>query len=568
MKRINENPDGIETYDGQWQIHDHDSHTFIYRMQDELLFYGQTGKAFSSTQFFHHDMLSLFAFIGKIFDTESRYERNEETDDYDETPLPIETVDHFNDHCEMMGHDIYWDESGGWIRWKKRSMQIFGDTNKAVRFFKSMAGWSLEDSGNSYRQRYSAIGVMGRYWQDTEVSSFWLNKRDLGRLIAKGGLDAYFEYLGIDKGNARLNTIEKGVGIFTVQDALDAANKKRTLTKSQELELMKKQHLDADAKKKLHQSNDAPFDPYKGQLPVMANYYARQSDGVIKSGNVLKESPDKVYDGSGKRTDAIWYDKDAVAFFAFPMCSFIKKGGIHDEIWKGILQCYRQQNLAPFSGRYVSVQCSVSDDTLLELLKPTGFIGKLAQKDLDGEIKDIRNDLSGVVAGRVWTDKKIMSFWNEQRAVVENWSNVQLAFKKFFGNINDYNIDWLERDADVANGTRPRDMTPATKLSHTNKTSKDDDQTNATLKLLQDPRALDKVDDKILKQLRQQLHLLDPQAKAQVMKALGDIPTHKAAEIADKLGMSVAEFNHIMHVNETTIRLRNLMPDSYYRNVT
>lgn len=52
-----------------------------------------------------------------------------------------------------------------------------------------------------------------------------------------------------------------------------------------------------------------------------------------------------------------------------------------------------------------------------------------------------------------------------------------------------------------------------------------------------------------IKAIQQKLHTLPPEQKKQALQAMGKRNV-KAAEIADKLGMTVAEFNHIMNVNE------------------
>ena len=570
MNRINENPDKAGTH----RFYATDAHTFIYRVQDELLFYAQTGRYNSSSEVFHSHMVRLFATVGKVFRDEARYEYDQDRKDYGEDPLPIETVDHFNDHCEMMGHDIYWDEAGGWIRWdKKRTMQIFGDTNKAIRFFKSVADVNLDDGGDTFRMKYSTIGVMGRYWSDANVASFWLNKRDLGRLISKGGLNGFFKYLDIDADAVRLNTLETGAGFFTVQDALTAAGKKPTMTRDQERELMMKQHLDPDSKRKLN-ADAEQIDKYGGVLPAQYHAWSRTSDGVIKLGDLLKESPDGVYDEQGKHHTTVWHSSDASAFFAFPTFCVVRRSAAHHQIWRILEECYQRQSLEPNDSRREDerIQYDVTDTKFLELLKPDGYLGKIIKKHRDDGIVFIRSKIPNVLAGRVWETPNLISFWNKQSDVLQNWSNVQSMFHKFFGALRDYHVDWSERDADVERNLTPRQMTPASDISDNtfNGNRPTDDKHNTDViskddiilvKMLQEPERLDNADDNLLKKVQQKMHVLDPQAKAQVMRAIGDVPTHKAVQIANKLGMSVAEFNHIMHVNESSIQLRNLIPD-------
>jgi hypothetical protein len=46
------------------------------------------------------------------------------------------------------------------------------------------------------------------------------------------------------------------------------------------------------------------------------------------------------------------------------------------------------------------------------------------------------------------------------------------------------------------------------------------------------------------------MHVLEPAAKGQLMKMIGEFK-NKAAEIADILGMTTAEFHHLTQVAET-----------------
>lgn len=584
MNRINENPDRFTHGGSVWKVEDPDAYTFIYRVQDELLFKAKSETREHKGRMFHFDMVRLLTMIGKIFRDESWYAYDEEAEDYEQDPRPITTVDDFNQHCELMGHDIYWDDAGGWVRSGKASMQIYGDTQKMIRFCESIADLDVESVGDSVRMKYSSIGVFGRYWEDTEVSSFWLNKRDLGRLIAKGGLDGYFEYLGIDSGNARLNSVETREGIFGVQDALAAAGKKPTMTRDQERELMMKQHLDPDSKRKLNVDADQ-IDKYGGVLPAQYHAWSRTSDGIIKLGDLLKECPDGVVRDDGSH-GWFWYEGQNWAFICFPEFSIAARGKTHSQIIKLLIRTRADMSMdyiydeRGVDGRMPFV-LSDEDDVLSALADAGSVVNDVLDNGYaDG---DYRED-GRLLVGRLWTDRNVISFWNNQHDVLHNWKMAERMFHDIptLGHLTDYTVDWTERDADASEGLTPREMTPAEDISrgtfHGNRSAdigpdqedlskvpekdpKDDSgQLNFLAKMFQEPKLLDKVDDDILKKIRDKVHVLDPQVKAQVLKAAGDLPRHKAAEIADKLGMSVAEFNHIMHVNESSIQLRNLIP--------
>lgn len=285
-RRLHEDPDGIEYNGVEVDWSQHDASTFIYYVQSELLFISKTGTFGSKSRVVHADLIDLFGKMGRIFVEESTYAYDSETGEYGEEPLPIKTPDDFNQHCDMMGHDIYWDEAGGWIRWEKRSVQIYGDTDKATEYIKKQAG-KISDNTGAYRQKYSSVGIMGRYWEDTEILGFWLVKRDLGRLLSKGGLDGLFEYLGLDRQNVRITTANDDDGLISVRDALEAAGAKPIMTRDQERELMMKQHLDPDSKRKLNVDADQ-IDKYGGVLPAQYHAWSRTSDGIIKLGDLLK----------------------------------------------------------------------------------------------------------------------------------------------------------------------------------------------------------------------------------------------------------------------------------------
>jgi len=152
---------------------------------------------------------------------------------------------------------------------------------------------------------------------------------------------------------------------------------------------------------------------------------------------------------------------------------------------------------------------------------------------------------SGGLAGRIWNRKKFISFWNNKDEVIDKWNDVIRLYNDFgdkFGNLGDYNVDWLDRD--IRNGGP---LTPASSISSSAGQKKDGNQLDFLDKLASE-EPISK--EEILK-IQKRLHTLKPQEKKEALKQLGATNT-KAADIADKLGMTVAEFNHIMNVNENS----------------
>ena len=558
---LKEDPDKIKTDDDQWEFTDIDANTFIYRFQDGLLFKARTGEGWEDkTKMFHSDLLTLFSSIGNVF-------KHDSIDTEDGESEKIKTIYQFNTYSEIMDLGIDWDDRAGLIRTRHTTVQCFGDTNKTIKFFESLAVDDPDEIINSsFRMKYMSIGIMGRYWEDTEVSSFWLNKRDLGRLIAKGSMDLYFEYLGIDKESARLNTIEKNAGIFGVKDVLQAATGKATISKKDMTDIMSKQHLGKGNKNLTGDKDEDDIarekkrreDSYElwQSTPHIRKKDARYNNLLpALESKILRENPDEVSDPLNPGRDLCkWYDGHASAFFMFPVLSIILPAETHDTLWRGIRQCYREQSVEPITrnSEYSELEFS-SEQEFLTQLKPTNFLGKQIALDLANKLGNVRNSIPNTLSGRIWPNKKVISFWNSQPDVIDHWKNVEDMFnsdmgKRNFGKLEDYRIDWLERDHDG------RDMTPAKNVSSTEKTN---DDLEYLKQLVNDPN---KVDTETLKKLGEKLHLLEPQEKKEAMELLGMVTPHKAAIIADKLGMSVAEFNHIMHINESMILLKNLVP--------
>lgn len=302
---LKEDPDKIHTANGRWEFTDDDAQTFIYRSQDGLLFRARTGTWKSPSKMFHSDMVMLFASIGSVFNHDSI-----DTDDGDS--IKITTVDQFNTYSEIMDLGIVWDDSAGLItNRQKATIQCFGDTSKTIKFFKSLSQDPEELDDPRIRMKYSSIGIMGRYWEDTEVSSFWLNKRDLGRLISKGALDTYFDYMGISKENARLNAIDKSCGIFDVKSALEAAGKKATMSKADTTDALSRPHLGKGNK---NMAGDKSVEDIEAEKKKRSDNYSmwlttphiRKKDAAyndllpaLEEHKLMTESPDTVIDSDG-----------------------------------------------------------------------------------------------------------------------------------------------------------------------------------------------------------------------------------------------------------------------------
>ena len=113
------------------------------------------------------------------------------------------------------------------------------------------------------------------------------------------------------------------------------------------------------------------------------------------------------------------------------------------------------------------------------------------------------------------------------------------------GNLDEYQIDWYERGAHSSDP-----LTPASDVSSGKITKKEEPaQSDFIEKLFSDPKSVGKLTSAQQKKASDVIHLLPAEKKRQKLMAMG-YKNIKAIEIADALGMTVAEFNHLMNVNE------------------
>ncbi len=266
--------------------------------------------------------------------------------------------------------------------------------------------------------------------------------------------------------------------------------------------------------------------------------------------SLLSEDPDGVYDENGDDL-AAWYDQDAYAFMIFDNFFAVERGAKHYNIVEKIALAAKSGTLSSYLSSPMAGQLAISSIAGLEKeLKSNSDLAKYVNKK-SGFI----NYRKIGITGRLWTKKKLISFWNSEAKVVDNWDRVvamfdEPKFKNELGDLYGYMVDFVERNWDTS-----EPLVPASSIgTGKHEPAKDDKQLNF----------LSKLDDKQLELVQQKLHTMKPEEKAKALKAMG-AQNYKAAEIADKLGMSVAEFNHLMQVNEDSDSLVET-PDKVYDN--
>lgn len=405
----------------------------------------------------------------------------------------------------------------------------------------------------------SATVPAGRIWIKKNAISFWNSKDEI---VNKNFqlLEKLMSAMKIDKTKFAYEFLDMD-GMFAYSELVDDSNKEK-LSPEEIKKLLAVQHLDSKAKKKLAGST------YKAdQLKKAAkgfDYAARADaaipalEGHIKLKDLINEDPDAVVGLSGREISD-WTDADAVAFIITQKCSISYAGGIHSDIMEVMETLYKYLLDRPDSNnenlRRMLQNRGISTDNIVafrELLtQPSAFHEYLKNggRSENDERINVRT-IQGTIFGRLWNRKKLMSFWNNTQKVVKNWNWVKNFFNnmhKLTGDLNDYEIDWLER-------SRNTSMTPLTKASDVdaNTGKPDANQKDFISTLFGDVKKIKSLSPEEIEKLNKKIHLLPPEKKREALLAMG-YKNIKAIEIADALGITVAEFNNIMNVNEGDI---------------
>ena len=264
--------------------------------------------------------------------------------------------------------------------------------------------------------------------------------------------------------------------------------------------------------------------------------------------SILQENPDAVEDKDGNYVTT-WHGRSpAYAFMTFEHFNMIGLGVTHHAM---VDFCYNTAHKA----RPVDFFKTVVDGRAVQVSSEEGFFKNLTTGKLGEYIKaggrrapeadvsggDVEKYRTGLgLTGRIWTGKKLISFWNSSSEVVNQWDEVEKMFKDFagtLGKLEEYQVDFIERES---NPKKP--LVTASSISSSRSSV-------GKLRPTNQMDFLEKLSPEKLAALQKKLHTMKPVEKKRALQALG-AGNFKAAEIADKLDMSVAQFNHIMNVNE------------------
>jgi hypothetical protein len=401
-----------------------------------------------------------------------------------------------------------------------------------------------------------AIELCGRMWYQHSAISFWNEKANVSGLFNL--VFSFMKQCGMNPSKCAYEFIDSKQ-MFSYKELRGNVDDKEKLSPEEIKALQSKQHLDPKAKAKLfgpeykqkHKEKAAKRFDY----PAKADASMPALEGRIKLKDLIKESPDVIISVDGKTNLAHYTSGDAIAFFAYPNFSALNPGGVHTDIMQEFQTVYDnldQINSDPSEKKYYAnriykhgVIISNVDDMFDALSSGPlhDYIKSETWRSDDEDPGAFRVKSSGL-GGRLWKNRKLISFWNSKEDVLKDWSYVEKMFRdnQFeIGNLEDYNVDWIERD--VRGGG---ELTPASSISSYRSEKKDDPSQLSFLDKLADEKPISKEE---IKKIQQRLHTMSAQEKKSALMKLGATNT-KAADIADKLGMTVAEFNHIMNVNE------------------
>jgi hypothetical protein len=166
--------------------------------------------------------------------------------------------------------------------------------------------------------------------------------------------------------------------------------------------------------------------------------------------SVLDETPDAVYNEDDFEV-ADYEDRDSVAFMLTPNFSAICPRGVHFDIVDALKFVYNNLDKLPNDA-------DLKNELKLRLVKvadlqgmrkdlTSGIMAEYFSKPKSSEAVSVRK-ITGTIAGRLWTNRKIISFWNNSKIVVKNWEWVKDLFIEnglTVGKLENYKVDWIER---------------------------------------------------------------------------------------------------------------------------
>lgn len=424
--------------------------------------------------------------------------------------------------------------------------------------------------------------VSGRFWKEKKIISFWNNKtlvlsmwEGIEDMMKKLKINDFFDYdvdwvervkdTNIPLTNSK-EISTKGTSSFNFPA--------KELSKDEMLDLLKQIHVAAPAEKKeILRKLGADIPSKASRIADKLGITVAQFNYLTKlDEKKLNEDPDTVFlqkkFSNDEEETLYWDDPQAQAFAIFPEFSLKSYNRItHKQMDEAIEEIMRVI-LGEFK-RFSKKEFDLNKNKYTTYMKQTLDSFKTEVSDLEKFFKyiidsvktnknlvlakyvRIRNDDS-IVSGRIWQKNKIVSFWNKQSQLTREWNKIKEMFETFNLKIDEYEVDLLERRSDMSlpftslSSLNPKN--PAPKKSSSN--NDDKNQTNFIDQLFAvNITKLEALTPSSLKKIREKLHILDPQEKQKFAKQIYSM-RNKAAEIADALNMTIAEFNSLTKLDE------------------
>lgn len=407
-----------------------------------------------------------------------------------------------------------------------------------------------------YDEDKESVELAGRMWLQKNMISFWNTKDEWEKHM--GSIFEFMDSMDMNSKKAIYEFIDsRNFWTYGELSGEEPETEKEKLSPEEIQQLQAQKHFKKDKEEfgsdywEKHGKKAAKGFDY----PAKATAAIPALEGKIKLKDLLKENPDAVYDVADSKTIdseelATWSDNDAVAFISGNGFAMINEGGVHYDIIDIMYFIYKNRDQLTDGMIYRKVQSAGMELDSVENLRTALDSGDLQKYMYAGGRRGIGGEryrnIDGLVVGRYWKNKKIISFWNKTPYVLENWNIVKKMFDNLnLGNIDEYKVDWYER------GKHSSDpLTPASDISSGKiKVNHYPKQEDFIDRLFADPKSVGKLTSTQKKKTSDVIHLLPAEKKREKLMAMG-YKNIKAIEIADALGMTVAEFNHLMNINE------------------
>jgi hypothetical protein len=242
---------------------------------------------------------------------------------------------------------------------------------------------------------------------------------------------------------------------------------------------------------------------------------------------LLSETPDKVFVAGPPHMYKWDAPGEIYTFFTFPRYSLVMRNSSHSGILHVVAKIYDtivgvEDSTAAarnFTNKMLAenrMRCSNVDEFIKDCQGGImhDAIKEKGSHELVYSATSFRED-SRLLCGRIWVDDKIISCWCKLDDLRNKWGMIKQLFKdaqELFGNLDEYRVDNLERDALATKTGVIPDLFPA----------KDVEDSKVGDEEISPEQILD---------LRKKLHVLPPDEKKRAMKKLGMININKNRDV-------------------------------------